>query len=507
MNHLVAAPILLPAVVAGLAMLGRSRTLLLGRSVSIAAASALVLIAALLFGAAADGAITVYALGDWAAPFGIVLVLDRLSAMMLLVSAVLALLVLWYVIATGLDRRGWHFHPMFHFQLLGLNGAFLTGDLFNLFVFFEVLLIASYGLMLHGQGAPRLKAGLHYVIVNLVGSIIFLVAIGILYGVTGTLNMADLGVRVASLAEGDAGLVQAGAFLLMVVFGLKAALLPLHLWLPGTYANTSPAVAALFAIMTKVGVYSIIRVATLVFGAGAAPVPWASADWLLPAALLTTLIGYIGVVAAGRLRELSAFAVIGSTGTLLAAVSLFEADAMAAAIYYLPHSTFTGAALFLVSDLIGQRRGEAGGVLSAGARFQSMGTLSLLFLLAAIALVGLPPLSGFIGKLLILDAVRSHDAAGSIWGTILATTLLGMIGLARAGSVLFWKSDVASKPPLQVGHRLPAAEIAPAATMLVLLAALALFAGPASNFAAAAAQQLFAPATYVEAVLAPGGYQ
>jgi multicomponent K+:H+ antiporter subunit D len=504
MNHLIVAPILLPSIVAALTLLGRRRTLRIARGISVAACIALLIVAAVLFGRAVDGTIFVYAVGDWAAPFGIVLVLDRLSAMMLLLSALLALIVLWYVIATGLDRQGWHFHPMFHFQLLGLNGAFLTGDLFNLFVFFEVLLIASYGLMLHGQGAARLKAGVHYVIVNLVGSTLFLVAIGILYGITGTLNMADLAVRVAALPTGDAGLVRAGAFLLVAVFGLKAALLPLHLWLPGTYANTSPAVAALFAIMTKVGVYSIIRIVTLVFGEEAGAAAWAPAAWLLPAALLTVVIGYVGLAAAGRLRELSAFAVIGSTGTLLAAVALFEPDAMAAALYYLPHSTFAGAALFLVSDLIGTRRSGVGGALVEGRPIQAMGPISVLFLLAAIALVGLPPLSGFIGKLLILDAARSHAAAPWLWATILVTTLIGIVGLARAGSLLFWKSTALAKPPVRAARAFRG-DIAPAAAMLALLAALAVFAGPASDFAGAAADQLFTPAAYVQAVLGGRG--
>ncbi|MDQ3482816.1 MAG: monovalent cation/H+ antiporter subunit D, partial [Pseudomonadota bacterium] len=254
MNHLIVLPVLLPAFVAALIMLFRRHTLRIGRTVSIASSLTLLLTAVFLLVQASDGSVASYALGDWRAPFGIVLVLDRLSALMLLLTATLSLLVLWYAIQTDLDRRGWHFHSLFHFQMLGLNGAFLTGDLFNLFVFFEVLLIASYGLMLHGQGAERLKAGVQYVIINLVGSTLFLVAVGVLYGVTGTLNMADMAVRVAAIPPQDQGLLRAAAAVLMSVFALKAALLPLHVWLPRTYANTSPAVAALFAIMTKVGV-------------------------------------------------------------------------------------------------------------------------------------------------------------------------------------------------------------------------------------------------------------
>jgi multicomponent K+:H+ antiporter subunit D len=499
-NHLLAAPVVLPALVAALALLGMGRSLFVGRLVSLGASAALVAIALVLCGQAATGEVVSYALGGWQAPFGIVLVLDRLSALMLLLVAVLALGVLSYAILTGVDRRGWHFHPLLHFQLLGLNGAFLTGDLFNLFVFFEILLIASYGLMLHGQGAERLKAGVQYVVINLVGSTLFLIGIGILYGLTGTLNMADLAVRIPELPASDQGLLRAGAFILVAVFGLKAALLPLHLWLPRTYAATSPAVAALFAIMTKVGVYSILRVVTLAFGDQAGAAAWAPASWMVPAALLTVVIGYLGVLAAGGLRELAAYAIVGSTGTLLAAVSLFQPDATAAAIYYLPHSTLAGAALFMVGDVIARRRPDGSDRLKLGTRFSRIEPISILFALTAIALVGLPPLSGFIGKLLILRAALDHPAAPWLWATILATTLLGILGLARAGSLIFWKSETA-EPGRPLPGSLQRSDLAPPATLLILLAALTIFAGPATAYAEAAAQQLHDPTRYIEAVL------
>ncbi|WP_257835525.1 proton-conducting transporter membrane subunit [Phenylobacterium sp. J426] len=289
-------PVALPALVAALTLLSLRHRLALSRTVSIVATGLLAVLSIVLLGHASTGAIEVYAVGSWVAPYGIVLVLDRLSALMLALTSLLALPVLVHAIVTDLDRRGWHFHPLFQFQLLGLNGAFLTGDLFNLFVFFEVLLIASYGLMLHGQGAARLKAGLQYVVVNLVGSTLFLVAVGLLYGATGTLNMADMAVRVAAASPGDQALIKAGGLLLIVVFGLKAALVPLHFWLPRTYASTSGAMAALFAIMTKVGAYAIIRMVTLVFGATAQASAWAPAPWILGAALLTMALGFAGVL-------------------------------------------------------------------------------------------------------------------------------------------------------------------------------------------------------------------
>ena len=505
MTHLIVLPILLPAFVAALILLFRRHTLRIGRGVSVASSVTLVLTAIYLLARASDGSVDSYALGDWSAPFGIVLVLDRLSALMLLLTATLSLLVLWYVIQTDLDRRGWHFHSLFHFQLLGLNGAFLTGDLFNLFVFFEVLLIASYGLMLHGQGAERLKAGVQYVIINLVGSTLFLLALGVLYGVTGTLNMADMAVRVAAVPASDQGLLQAAAALLMSVFALKAALLPLHVWLPRTYANTSPPVAALFAIMTKVGVYSIIRVMTLIFGAGAGVAAWGPGAWMLPAALLTVVIGFIGLLAARGLRDMGAFALIGSTGTLLVAVSLFDEAALAAALYYLPHTTLAAAALFLVADSIQRRRPENGDSLVPGPRFISSEPLSVLFLLAAIAMVGLPPLSGFVGKLLILEAAQPLPSAPWVWSTILVTTFIGIIALARAGSTLFWKSAAIGEGPLPAARWQRTADLLPAATILLLLAGLTVFAGAATNYMNEAASQLFVPTAYVEAVLGAGG--
>ncbi|MFC3099831.1 monovalent cation/H+ antiporter subunit D [Altererythrobacter lauratis] len=497
--NLILAPILLPAVIGAFLLLRTARLTRLGRYVSLGAMLVQLGIAVALFALAADGAIRTYAVGDWAAPFGIVLVLDRLSALMVLVTNILAAGVMLHAVLTDLDRRGWHFHPLFQFQLLGLCGAFLTGDLFNLFVFFEILLIASYGLMLHGQGSERLQAGVQYVVVNLVGSTVFLVAVGLLYGVTGTLNMADMAVRIANAPAEDQALLRTGAQVLIAVFALKAALLPLHLWLPRAYSSTSAPVAALFAILTKVGVYSILRTTTLMFGEDAGAAAWAPAGWMLPAALISLTIGFVGLVAARRLRGLAAFAVIGSTGTLLAAMALFTPASVAAALYYLPHSTFASAMLFLVADCVARSRGALDDRLEPGARFAGMGQLSLLFMLTAVALVGLPPLAGFIGKLMILSASAEASSALWIWLAILGTTFLAMIGFARAGSVLFWKSGGEPQGQLTAGT----GATFPAWAIFAVLVALAALAGPATSFAQATADQLFAREAYIGAVLQP----
>src|SRR5690606_1569943 len=266
MNHLPLLPILVPLLAASVALFFEHRRfgMLPQRIVAWSSMAVMLAAAVLLASNASGGEIAVYLLGDWPSRLGIVLMADRLSALMLLVGLLLAVACLLHACA-GWDRRAPHFHAFFQFQMMGLNGAFLTGDVFNLFVFFEVLLISSYGLMLSGGRGERLRAGLHYVAFNIAASTLFLIALGLLYGLLGTLNMAELAVRVAQAPAQDLALVQAAAGLLLVVFCAKAALLPLYLWLPQTYTHAPAAVAALFAVMTKVGLYAVLRVCTLVF--------------------------------------------------------------------------------------------------------------------------------------------------------------------------------------------------------------------------------------------------
>ncbi|MEO1293407.1 MAG: monovalent cation/H+ antiporter subunit D, partial [Pseudomonadota bacterium] len=317
MNHLILAPALLPAMVGALIVMFARHEVERQRVFSIIGTLALGAVAIWLLDTASSGEIEVYAVGNWPAPFGIVLVLDRLSALMVLLTAALAIAVLLYAIGSGWDARGKHFHALFQFLLMGVCGAFLTGDLFNLFVFFEVLLIASYGLMIHGGGKQRLRAGVQYVVYNLLGSTLFLFALGTIYAVTGTLNMADLAERVAAMPADDTAILRVGAVLLLLVFAVKAALLPLHFWLPATYSLAPAPVAALFAIMTKIGAYAILRVYTLVFGPELAAMDGLIGDLLMPAALVTLAIGMVGILGSAQFGRLAAFAAIGSMGTLL----------------------------------------------------------------------------------------------------------------------------------------------------------------------------------------------
>ena len=500
-DHLPILPIAIPALAAPCALLVMRRRRALAIAIAFASCLAMLGAALALMARAQSGAITVYALGEWPAPFGIVLAIDRLAALMLVLAAALALIALLHAVITGADRKGWHFHPLFQFQMMGLNGAFLTGDLFNLFVFFEVLLIASYGLMLHGQGSARFKAGVQYVVVNLVGSSVFLIALGLLYALTGTLNMADMGLRVAAIAPADQGLLRIAALLLVSVFALKAAVAPLHLWLARTYAVSTPAVAALFAIMTKVGVYALIRVVPQVFGDGAGAAAWVPAPYLFPAAMISAVIGFAGVFAARSLSEQAAYAVIGSTGTLLIAVAGWTPDSLGAALYYLVHSTIAAAALFLVADVAARRRGAFAGNASPGPAFADRSMVGLMFMAAAIAATGLPPLSGFIGKLLILKSVAALPDWGWAWGVILGTTLIGVIGFARTGSAIFWKQGDSVEAPAPAVSR---ADWAAPVIALALLGALSAGAGWASAYAQAAAEQVLDPVQSARAVLTDG---
>jgi multicomponent K+:H+ antiporter subunit D len=493
MSHWIIFPLLLP-LAAGMF------NLLLVRSgggaqriVSLLTTFGLLVFALLLLARAASGHIDVYELGNWPAPFGIVLVLDRLSALMLTLTALLALPVLAHA-CFGDDRRGRDFHVLFPLQLLGLNGAFLTGDLFNLFVFFEILLIASYCLAMHGQGPERTRTALRYVVLNLIGSSLFLIALGVIYGVCGSLNMADLAVKVAASAPDQVPLLLAAALLLLTVFGLKSAILPLFLWLPGLYAAVLPSVAALFAIMTKVGVYAILRTQSLIFTADG-PVAQSSA-LLLPLALATLAAGSLCVLGSRRLRELLAWLVIVSVGTLLAGIGLWNAAGISASLYYLPHTTLVTAGLFLLADHISRQRGVASDHLEPGAPLSRADLFGTLFLVGAMASAGLPPLSGFVGKVLLLHAAAPEHAAW-VWTVVLGGSLLGLIALGRCGSVLFWKT----KGVPVSGTSVSWARLAPAAALILATVVLAAMAGPVTDYTMATATQILAPHNYIQAVL------
>jgi multicomponent K+:H+ antiporter subunit D len=497
-DHLLIAPIVLPLATGAVAMLTGRRWARFTAALSLAATLAFLLLAALLVHRAHSGAVHAYLVGNWLAPFGIALALDRLAALMLLLTGAVALLSLLYALGHD-DRRGLHFHALFQFQLMGLAGAFLTADLFNLFVFFEVLLAASYGLALHHAQRPALRATLHYIVFNLVGSALFLIAVSLLYGVTGTLNMAHLAVRLLDVPPDSAALAQAAALLLLTVFAVKAALLPLYFWLPEAYASASAPVAALFAIMTKVGVYAIARTTTLMFGEGSTAAVFH--PWLPALALATLVLAALGALGALHLRRLVAYLVVASAGTLLLAVGLHTQASLAAGLFYLVNSTVAAALWFLLADRIAAARvhGDAMRQASPIAPASWM-PLGLTFFVASVATAGLPPLAGFFGKAWLLQAAGQTPWAAAIVAIVLGSSLALIVALARSGSTLFWK-------PASSTHHLtttPASTPGQRSALvlgLVLLATTTLVAGPLSAYTQAAARQLFDRQAYVQAVL------
>ena len=495
MQHLPVLPVLVPLVFGALLLLleRTHRAKVLRVWAWIGMVSLLVVSVMLLMQVHRED-LLVYLLGDWPARLGITLMVDRLSALMVLTTALLAVPCLMYACA-GWDKRALHFHALFQMQLAGLNGAFLTGDLFNLFVFFEVMLIASYGLLLSGARGARVKAGMHYVVFNIAASVVFLLALGLLYGMLGTLNMTEMAARIAIAPPERTVLIHAGAGLLLLVFCAKAALLPLYLWLPEAYARAPAAVAALFTVMTKVGLYAILRVYTLMFGEAAGPLANIAWDWLLPTGAATVVLAALGVIGAPRMRIGVAYLVLLSAGTLFVAFSLGNAAAISAGLYYLPHSVFVSAALFLLADVIGRHRGGNGDYLVEIAPMARKTLPAALFLIAAVSIAGLPPLSGFIGKLRLLEAVPDAQI-GWVWAVILGSSLMVIIGLSRTGTRLFWRVDAT---PSDVPA--PALRRAEVTAVLVLLGygiAMTVFANPILRYTDAAAAQLLDVPGYID---------
>ncbi|QBK03645.1 monovalent cation/H+ antiporter subunit D [Hylemonella gracilis] len=527
---LIVAPVLLPLATAALMLLlgeGRRR---LKAVVNLASTLAGLLLAVYLMQAvhAQDlpQAFCVYLPGNWPVPFGIVLVLDRLSALLLVLTGCIGLASLLYALARW-HQAGVYFHVLFQLQLMGLYGAFLTADLFNLFVFFEVLLAASYGLLLHGGGTQRVRAGLHYIAVNLVASLLFLIGVAVLYGVTGTLNMADIAAKLPLVAEADRGLLHAGAAILAVAFLSKAALWPLNFWLPGAYGAASAPVAALFAILTKVGVYAVLRLWTLCFPAevgGGAPFGGAALVW---GGAATLAFGAVGMLASQQLGRFAAYSVIASSGTLIAAFG-FGAPALAGgALYYLASSTLAGAALFLLVELLERARQVELGpdaiddgqdtlpafiaseplpgvnldddeeVLIGRAIPAALAFLGLTFAVCALVVSGLPPLSGFVAKLAMLTALLDlhRPAAWVLFALLLLSGLMAATALLRIGMRHFWTAEARPSPRLRVAETLPIGLLLAGGLSLVLQA------GQALDYMRKTAATLHAPGQYIAAVM------
>ncbi|MFW7341098.1 monovalent cation/H+ antiporter subunit D [Pollutimonas sp. H1-120] len=466
-----------------------------------------------------DG-VGVYLLGDWPAPFGIVAVVDRLSTIMLLLTSVLGAAT-WIYATARWDRAGVHFHPLFQFLLMGLNGAFLTGDLFNLFVFFEVLLTASYGLMLHGSGKARVAAGLHYIVVNLVASFLLLIAMALIYGVTGTLNMADLALRAGQLTGTERTLFESGAAILGIAFLIKAAAWPLNFWLPAAYANACAPVGAVFAIMTKVGIYALLRIGSLLLPTGA-PAAFGG-EWMFPLGMATLIFGTVGILAAPQADRQAGYCIIISSGTLLAALGMPGVVLTGPALFYLISSVLALGALFMLLEMVERTQAFGADLLAVSLEAfdledpepadrsddvvgvaipAAMAFLGMAFIACALLITGLPPLSGFVAKFSLLSAAlqtSSTDtpsvAAWSLVAAVLLSGLAGIIALGRTGIRLFWSSEDTITPRLRVN------EAAPVGALILACVALVFWAGPVMHYMGQTASYLDRPASYINAVL------
>jgi multicomponent K+:H+ antiporter subunit D len=475
---------------------------------------------ALLRAADADptGIAGIYRLGNWPAPLAIVLVADRLATLMLLVTSLLAAAAVVFSLARW-HRVGVLFHPLFQFLLMGINGAFLTGDLFNLFVFFEVFLAASYGLALHGSGTARVSAGLHYIVVNLAASLLFLIGVSLIYGVTGTLNMADLAARIPTIPAEDRPLLEGGAGILGIAFLVKAGMWPLCFWLPGTYAAASPPVASLFAILTKVGAYIVLRLWLLLFSEDAGASAQFGGYWLLLGGMATIAFGAIGSLASQDMARLAAFSVLVSSGTMLAAIGIGQAGVTGGALFYLISSTLGLGAFFLLIELVERGREPGADVIAVTRELYgdedeleepeevgiaipaTMSMLGLAFIGCAVVISGLPPLSGFIAKFSILTAAlnppsgATSTASWMLLPVLILSGLAALIAMMRAGIRALWASPDRTVPRVRL------IEMGPVAVLLLLCAIQTVQAGPIMRFMQATAQSLHVPHDYIRGVL------
>ncbi|HRE27811.1 MAG TPA: Na+/H+ antiporter subunit D [Anaerolineales bacterium] len=494
MSLVLVLPIIIP-MLSGVLTLLAFRSRIAQRAVSMAGSVALALAAVLLLAEVAEAGIRVDRIGNWPAPYGITLVADLFSAVMIVLTALIGAAVAFYsLVSIDQRRETFGYHPLFQFLIMGVCGAFLTGDLFNLYVWFEVMLMSSFVLMALGAERRQMEGAIKYVTLNLLSSALFLAALGLLYGTAGTLNMADLARKFATLTTPESqGLVTTLGMLFLVAFGIKAGLFPMFFWLPASYHTPPAAVSAVFSgLLTKVGVYALIRVFTLIFIHDAALVQTV----LLVIAGLTMVTGVLGAVAQYDFRRLLSFHIVSQIGYALMGLGIGSALALGGAVYFIFHVSVSKAALFLVSGLT-QRLHGTYDLKQLGGLYRSQPVLALLFLVPALSLAGLPPLSGFFAK---LSLVRAGLEAGQYLSVAVAlgVSLLTLFSMIKIWVEAFWKP----LPETGVTVAVPIREWLPP---LVLLAAVAiglgLGAGPAFALASRAGAQLLDPAAYIAAVL------
>ncbi|HBA84440.1 MAG TPA: Na+/H+ antiporter subunit D [Verrucomicrobia bacterium] len=482
-------PIIIPLVIAASCLIALRR-IVLHQFLTLAGCIVLLANAALLFMRVRHAGYIVLPIGSWPAPFGIVFVCDVFSAMMVFMTALIGLLIAIYSIA-GVDaaRKAHGFYPLVNILLVGVNGAFLTGDLFNLYVWFEVLLIASFVLMSLGGERRQMAGAIKYVTLNLMSSALFLTAAGILYGKAGTLNMAHLAL---AMRESPPETLMVVEMLFLTAFGIKAAMFPLFFWLPAAYHTPPVAVTALFsALLTKVGVYAIIRVFALVFGHGVE----AALPVILVLAGMTMITGVLGAVDQYDFRRLLSFHMVSQIGYLLIGPGLFTPAAMAGAIFFMIHIILTKTALFLACGIAGRLNGsfqlkEMHGLLRASP------ILAALFLIAAGSLAGVPPLPGFFAKLFLLLAAFS-EGRYALAAVALAVSFLTFFSMLKIWNEAFWKT---APQPVAPAGPIPFSLLSPLVVLCALILLLTLFGHPFHEVCRTAAAQLLNSDGYIAAV-------
>jgi len=489
-NNLPILPVLIP-LAAGIALIATRTRPAVSRKVAIGANLVGMAIALVLLGRVRDHGVQVLQFGGWPAPFGISFAVDMLGALMVMVTMVVSTATLVFA-AWSLDeaRQRTLFYPLFQFLIMGVNGSFLTGDLFNLFVWFEVLLISSYALMALGSEDYQLQETFKYVVINAFSSILFLLGLSIIYSLTGTLNMADIATKMPSV---DApGLKAAAAVTLFVVFGLKGGLFPLYVWLPRSYYAPPTVISGLFGgLLTKVGVYALFRVVALIFAD--------TVSFTLPLLVVisgcTMLFGVLGALSQWDFKRILSYHIVSQIGYMIMGLAIFTPLALAGAIFYIVHHILVKTALFLIAGTVEKLRGTTH-LSRLGGLVDTAPGLSCLFVVAGLSLAGAPPLSGFVAKFMLIRAGLESSAYGIVAVSVLVSflTLFSMMKIFRYA---FWRKA----PALDAPSAGKLARLGAVTALVLLGVVLGLGAALAVPYAFLAAQQLADPSSYVTAVL------
>ena len=517
MTALIPLVVMLPLIGAAGALIAGKRQRLQVLVTVVALVAVMVVSIFLLIDVDATGPL-VMEVGGWAAPVGIVLVVDRLTALMLIVSAAVLLAVLLFSVGQGMADGDSEtpvsiYHPTYLVLAAGVFNAFITGDLFNLYIGFEILLVASYVLMTMGGTGPRIRAGVTYIVVSLVSSLLFLASIAMIYGALGTVNIAQISVR---MAEIDPSVQLTLHVMLLIAFGIKAAVFPLSFWLPDSYPTAPAPVTAVFAgLLTKVGVYAIIRTETILFPGNQL------GDALLVVALLTMIVGILGAVAQADIKRLLSFTLVSHIGYMIFGIAMGTVAGLNATIFYIVHHIIVQTTLFLTAGLIERQSGSTsinriGGLLAAAP------IIAVLYFIPALNLGGIPPFSGFLGKLALFNAAAEEPSwlVYTVMGVGALTSLLTLYALARVWNMAFWRpaddveqyesrlleqlSEAPGENNDSEAKNSPTLMVAATAGMVALSVALTVFAGPLYGLSSRAGENLNGPSNYVDLVFPEG---